>query len=381
VRLAAFTAGVAFLESTFYAVVPPLVPGFIHDLGLSTTEIGVMVAAYPAGVLCATLPAIALTDWAGERTSALAGVVILLASTLAFGWAPSPLAIDVARFAQGAGGAIAWAGGLGWLVSAAPADRRASAIGRTLGAAGIGMVIGPLIGAAASQLGRPAVFTALAIALAGVVVIAPAAPVAVRVRRRATEALISLLSHGQAALGASLLVTVGVASGTIAALMPLLVISRHGSAAAVAAILTTSYLLGSVLNVVMGGTADRIGRHFPTVGAFALAAALLPLLPNVTALWALAGLAVVAIGFVSSLWTPTAAMVSDGAARGAGQGVGVAALNAAWAAGASAGAYIASRLAESRGPALPFEIVGALCAICVVAVVLHELRARLRSVT
>ncbi len=167
-----------------------------------------------------------------------------------------------------------------------------------------------------------------------------------------------------------LLVAVGVASGTIATLMPLLVTSLQGSAAMIAAILAASYLLGSVLNVGAGGVADRLGRQFPTIVGFTVAMVLLPIFPLVTSLTVLTGVAVLAIACVSSLWTPTAAMVSDGAAHGAGQGVAVATLNAAWALGASLGALLASRIAEQAGLGTPFLLVGALSATCIVVLLL-----------
>src|SRR5258706_2506530 len=228
VRLGIFVGGIALLESTFYAVVPPLVPSFVHDLSLTTGQVGLMVGAYPAGVLCATVPAIALIDWRGARAGAVAGLAVLLAATLAFAWAPNGPALDAARFIHGAGGAIAWAGGLGWLASEAPAGGRGWGIGRLLGAAGVGMVLGPVVGGAASQLGRGIIFTGVAGALVVLVWLAPAAPPSIRQRRRAFNAIFVLLRSRQAVLGMGLLVAVGVASGTIATLMPLLVTSLQG---------------------------------------------------------------------------------------------------------------------------------------------------------
>ena len=50
-RLVLFVGGVFAAESAFFAVVPPLVPQLVHDVHLTTIEVGILVAAYPAGVL------------------------------------------------------------------------------------------------------------------------------------------------------------------------------------------------------------------------------------------------------------------------------------------------------------------------------------------
>jgi predicted MFS family arabinose efflux permease len=68
-RLLLFAGGVFAVESGFFAVVPPLIPRLAAELHLSTTEVGVLVAAYPAGVLIGAIPSIALVDRAGVRRS------------------------------------------------------------------------------------------------------------------------------------------------------------------------------------------------------------------------------------------------------------------------------------------------------------------------
>ena len=164
-RLAVFVGAVFAAESAFFAVVPPLVPQLVRDVHLTTTEVGILVAAYPAGVLLAAIPSMALVDRRGVRMATVVGIGVLIASTLGFGWGKSPLLLDASRFVQGVGGAVAWAGALAWLTSTTSSARRGSVIGGAVGAALVGMVIGPLIGALASQVGRGPVFSALAIVL------------------------------------------------------------------------------------------------------------------------------------------------------------------------------------------------------------------------
>jgi predicted MFS family arabinose efflux permease len=358
-----FVGGVFLAESAFYAVVPPLVPGFVRDAHMTTSEVGVLVAAYPAGVLIASLPAIALVGWRGVRTSTIAGLATLVAATLGFAWGNDAVLVDASRLVQGMGGAIAWAGALAWLTSEAPARRRASVIGGAVGVALIGMVLGPAIGALASQVGRGAIFSALAGVLAILALaVPPAAPAAPRPRGM-FRSLGLLLVHRHAALGNGLLLVIGVVNGTVASLVPLLVTRHQGSAAVIAVMLAGSYLIGAFFNVVLGRVADRVGRLVPILVGLLLVALILPAMPVLGSLVILA-LATVIVGAVlAGLWTPTAAMVTDGADSGpSGQAVAVATLNAAWAAGLAAGAVVVSRLADSAGFEPPFILVGGLCA-------------------
>ena len=362
-RLAIFVGFVVLAESAFYAVVPPLVPGFVRDTRMTTVEVGLLVAAYPAGVLFAAIPSMALIDWRGVRTGTIVGIVLLMASTLAFAWSGTPVLLDLARLAQGVGGAIAWAGALAWLTTTSHASRRASVIGGTLGAASIGMVLGPPIGALASQAGRGLVFTALALVLGLLAIVTPVGSPASTRTRGSIRALVALLRNGPAALGTGLLTGIGIVAGTVATLLPLLVSHLLGSAVVIAAILALSYLLGSILQVMMGRAADRFGRLIPTLFGLVVAMVCLPTLPLWPGVTMLAATAVIAISFISSLWTPTAAMVSDGADGGpSGQAVAVATLNAAWAAGAAVGAVAASSIAQATGFRFPFVLLGGLCA-------------------
>jgi MFS family permease len=362
-RLVLFVGGVFAAESAFFAVVPPLVPRLVRDVHLTTIEVGILVAAYPAGVLLAAVPSMALVDRRGVRTATTAGIAVLIIATLGFGWGQSALLLDAARFVQGVGGAVAWAGALAWLTSSSPAGRRGSVIGGAVGAALVGMVVGPAIGALASQVGRGPVFTAMALVLALLALAGPAAAPSSSGRHGSVQALLRLLRSRRAAFGNSLLFVIGIVGGTVSSLLPLLVANRHGGAATIAAILAVGYLLAAVLNVFLGRVSDRFGRQMPTMIGMLVAAALLPTLPFLASLIGLAIVAVIAQSAISALWTPTAAMVSDGADTGAsGQAVGVATMNAAWAAGGAGGPVLAAWLAAATGFGWPFALAGGLCA-------------------
>jgi predicted MFS family arabinose efflux permease len=363
-RLILFVGGVFAVESGFFAVVPPLIPRLVHDVHLTTTEVGVLVAAYPAGVLLGAMPSIAMVDRRGVRMTTLAGLGLLVVATLGFAWGTSGLMLDSARLLQGFGGAVAWAGALAWLTSTTSVGRRGAVIGGAVGAALIGMVLGPALGAVAAQAGRGPVFSALAVVLALLAFAAPMAAPASSRARGSTRALLRLLRNRQAAVGNGILVAIGVVGGTVWSLTPLLVVRLHGGPAIIAWILAGGYLLGALLNVFLGRLTDRLGRLAPTVISLVIAAPMLPLLPLFNQLAPLVITSILMGAVVAGLWTPTAAMVTDGADPGAsGHAVGVALMNAAWAAGGAAGAVLMARLADVSGFVLPFVLAGALFAV------------------
>jgi MFS family permease len=363
------------VESAFFAVVPPLVPQLVRTVHLTTTEVGLLVAAYPAGVLLAAIPSMALVDRRGVRMATVVGIGVLIASTLGFAWGTNALLLDASRFVQGVGGALAWAGALAWLTSSTSSARRGSVIGGAVGAALIGMVVGPSIGAFASQVGRGPVFSALAIVLVLLLPAAPPSAPAATPGRGSVQALIKLLRSRRAAIGNGLLLVIGIVGGTLWSLVPLLVAHRSGSAGLIAAILAVSYLLAALMNVFIGRISDRFGRLLPTFVGMAISAALVPVMPFLGPLYALFVVSVAASSMLTAMWTPTAAMVADGAeGSAAGQAVGVATMNAAWAAGGATGPVLAAWLADAAGFPLPFALAGALCAASAVVVLVAYLR-------
>jgi MFS family permease len=311
----------------------------------------------------------ALVDRRGVKMATVVGIGVLIASTLGFGWGTSAVLLDLSRFVQGVGGAVAWAGALAWLTSTTPSARRGSVIGGAVGAALVGMVVGPSIGALASQVGRGPVFSALAIVLLLLLLAGPSSAPAATPQRGSVQALIRLLRSRRAAIGNGLLLVIGIVGGTLWSLVPLLVAHRMGGAGVIAGILAVSYLLAALLNVFLGRISDRFGRLLPTLVGLAIAAAVLPVIPFLGSLSALFIVSVAAQSVVSALWTPTAAMVSDGAeGTAAGQAVGVATMNAAWAAGGASGPVLAAWLADAAGFPLPFAFASGLCAASAVVV-------------
>jgi MFS family permease len=377
--LVLFAGAVFAVESGFYAVIPPLIPRLLIEVHLTTTEVGVLVSAYPAGVLLGAIPSIALVDRFGVRFTTFAGFGMLVAATLGFAFGNTGLILDVARLVQGFGGAVAWAGVLAWLTSTTSPANRGAVIGAAVGAALIGMVLGPALGAVAAQAGRVPVFSALAVLLAALSIAGPAGAPGATHGRGSTQALLRLLRNRQAAVGNGVLCVIGIVGGCTWSLTPLLVSRLHGGPAVIAWILSLGFLFAAGLNVVVGRASDRLGRLAPTVAGLLVAAPLIALLPLYQSLAALVVTSVIASTFIAGLWTPTAAMIADAAKPGAaGHAVSVAAMNASWAAGGAVGAVFMAGLADAAGFVLPFMLsAGLLAASAVVAALVYGRVARI----
>jgi MFS family permease len=105
-------SAVVFVDTTFYAVIAPLLPTLAHELHLSKLSAGVMTASYPVGTLVGSLPGGVLAARVGPKQTVAAGLVLLAGSTIAFAFLHDAVALDSARFVEGLGGACSWAGGL-----------------------------------------------------------------------------------------------------------------------------------------------------------------------------------------------------------------------------------------------------------------------------
>jgi MFS family permease len=173
-----FVSSLVLVETVFFTALTPLLPHYVHSLGLSKTGAGVLVAAYPFGTLVGALPGGVLVTRLGVRRAVVLGLFLMSGATFVFGFANSIVLLDSARLAQGLGGACIWSGGMAWLAAGTPPDRRGRAIGVALGVSVAGALVGPLLGALASGVGTApafalATFAGLCLALASFRVATP----------------------------------------------------------------------------------------------------------------------------------------------------------------------------------------------------------------
>lgn len=368
-RLLILVSAIMLVDTMFFAALTPLLPHYTDELGLSKTGAGILTAAFGVGTLVGALPSGLLAARVGVKPTALTGLGLLSATSLAFGFAESVWVLDAARFLQGVGAACTWTGALAWLVSAAPPERRGELIGTAVGAGIGGALIGPALGGAAASLGTEAVFSGVALvgaAIAAVVVAFPAAPPAAAQPLRLVAARIR---DPQLLRGMWLVCLPAILFGVLSVLGPLRLDVLGWTAAAIGATFLVSAGLEAALSPVLGRVADRRGPTPVVAVAIVAAAAVSAVLPLPDTAWLLA-VCIVAGGMAyGAFWVPAMAILSRGAEEtGLEQSFAFALMNLAWAAGQGFGSLAGGALADRVGDAVPYLGCAVLCLATLVAV-------------
>jgi len=356
------------VDTVFFTALTPLLPHYVHSLGLSKAGAGFLVGAYPVGTLVGALPGGVLATRLGVRPAVLLGLAVMSAATLVFGFDSSAHVLDGARFVQGVAGACTWAGSLAWLAAAAPADRRGRALGVAFSAALGGALVGPVVGAVASRVGTGSTFAAAGIAgvvLLGLFMIMPR-PVAAE-PQSLRQALPALTDPGIAA-GMWLTGLAGIAFGVVDVLVPLRLSALGATAVVISAAFLGSAALEGGLSPLIGRLSDRRGPLAPVRVSLVVAVGVSVLIPFVSPSGVLVGLLVVGLPAFGVLFVPASALISEGAdRRGLHQGLAFGLANLAWAAGQGLAAATSGALAQATVDALPFALLAAVFGVTALA--------------
>ncbi len=363
-RLFALVATVILVDAMFLAAIVPLLPSYVDELGISKSAAGILSASYAAGTLLASLPAGWLTARIGVRPTMLAGLALLGTSSVAFAFGDDVVVLDLARFAQGVGGALAWTAGLAWLIGAAPSERRGELIGSALAAAITGLLLGPVLGSVATVAGPEVVFGGVAVLAAALAAwtlrtpgVAPSPPAALGDVARAILTAPILVAFWLVALPSVL-------SGALDVLAPLRLDELGASGIAVGAVFLVAAAVEAVVSPAIGRLSDRRGRMFPIRAGLvaSLASALVIATPGAIVLL---GLAVVAVVLAMSLiWTPAMALLSERAEEvGLDLAFGTALVSLAWAGGQVLGGSALTAVADASSDALAYATIAGLFAL------------------
>jgi MFS family permease len=362
-RLLLLVCSITLADTMLYAALVPLLPHYADEFDLSKGQAGLLVGAYAAGAFLGAIPGGLAAARFGPRRAVVAGLLVMAVASVAFGFAGDAVTLGLARFAQGAGSALSWAGALAWLVQGTPRERRGEMLGTAIGAAIFGALLGPAVGAFAESVGARPAFVGVAVVSLALVVWSLRTPPVATEPQSARELVPAL--RDPTILGALWLVVLpALLFGVVSVLVPLELGDAGWSAAAIAAVFVGAAAVEMVVAPLLGRFSDRVGRLLPL--RLALGGAIVV----VTGL-ALAGRPLVIVPLLvaasivfGAFWAPAMALLSDGAERiGLAQGLGFGLMNAAWGGGNSLGPALGGALADAAGDALPFALMALLCAV------------------
>ena len=367
-RLLLLVGATIFVDTMFFAALTPLLPGYADDLDLSKAGVGNLAAAYPAGALAGGIPGGVAAARYGVKPVVVAGLVLMVVTTTAFGFAEDIVVLDLARFAQGFASSLTWTASLAWLVSQAPPRQRGLLIGTAMSAAIVGALFGPVLGGVASLIGIEVAFAAVA-ALGLVLAVWAALMPAVRAEQAQPLSMLWAAAKDRAVLGSIWFVTLpALLFSTMGVLASLRLDVLGMGALGISAVFLISAGIEAVLNPVAGRVSDQRGRLLPIRAGLAASAVATVLLPWPDSRWLFATVVVLAGMAFGVFWTPAMSHLADLAERrGLDYAYGFALVNIAWAPGQAVGAALGGSLARATSDAVPYLLLTGLCVLSLAA--------------
>ncbi len=361
-RLVLLASAIVFFDTSFYAVVAPLLPSYVEQFDLSKTSAGILSAANPFGTLLGAIPCGYLAAKYGPKRLVLLGLFLMGTSGAAFGFAQHIVLLDAARFVQGIGGACSWAGALAWLLTEAPPERRGELLGTALGAGIAGALVGPAIGGLAEATSPELVFSSVLVVAACLAVWALGTPQEHTPINTGFGALGRALQRPDVLRAMWLVTLPSVAFGTLNVVGSLRLDHLGAGTAAVAATFLVAAGVESLMSPVVGRLSDRRGRLVPVRAGLAGAAVVLVLLVAPRSALLFAGGLVLLCAALGAFWAPAMAMLADAAEHsGLDQGFAFSLVNLAWAVGQVSGSASSGALADATSDLVPFLVVAGLC--------------------
>jgi MFS family permease len=366
-RLLLLVSAIIFVDALLFTALTPLVPAYADEFGLSKAGAGLLVGAFGAGALFGGVPGGLAAARFGPKQAVIGGLLLIALASFAFAAADSALALGIARFVQGFGSTMTWAGALAWISVSAPRERRGEILGTAFGAAVFGAVLGSVFGGLADAVG-----VGISFAVVGIVTLGFAGLAALGHSARAERATLAGLTRAfrdQRFLGGLWLNTLpAMLFGLLTVLAPLALADDGWSTLAIASVFFVAGLAEVVINPALGRYTDRVGRLVPIRGALAasaLVALALAAGSHAIAIAVLVGAAAISFG---GLYTPGMSLTSHRAeSSGLAQGLAFGVMNTAWALGALVGPTAGGAIAESSSDAVPYVVAACLCALTLAA--------------
>jgi predicted MFS family arabinose efflux permease len=366
-RLVSLIRVVLLFESALYSAVTPILPHYADTLHASKTAIGVLAAAYPAGLIPGAFLGFWVATRAGVRRTTMIGLVGFGLAVIAFGFGTSIVTLDVLRAIQGMFCGLIWCGGLTWVIYETPVERRSRTLGSVLGAATFGTLFGPIIGTVAVAIGTGPAFAivgCMALALAALTLRhpEPVASSSVEPGQTVRKQLRSAWSSHNLRLGVWLVLLEAGTFGAVNVLLPLRLSHFGASGAAIGLTFVLASGLSASLSTVAGHLTDRHGPYVPLISGLVFGAPLMALLVVPQAALPLAALMIVAVGGPPTFsMIPGASLMHQSAERvGVTLVLATTLFNLAYALGETVGAPLSASTAQATTDAVPLLAIALL---------------------
>lgn len=368
-----------FVDSLLYLAIVPLLPWYSDRFDLSKLGAAVLLAGYPVTFMLVSVPAGWLASRLGARRVVLAGTTFFVCATLLFAWAPSAEAIIAARLLQGVGGAIGWGAAMAWLTGNTAADRRSRVMGRISGVLAAGSMIGPVLGALATETSPGAVFggvAVLGVIALGITIATPAGAPLPRDPGLHTT-LGRLLRHPLVIASIAFSIADGVGVAAVDLLAPLALGADGVSSTWIGIALTAGAGLGIVAAQLAGRAGERHGSFAVAIvggiGMGVVPALLILPLPN----WAVLALLVALGPFFPILMTGVFPLITAAADDlGLSHGTGNALPNVVWSAAFAVTPLVVAPVSQALGDPVAYALAAATVTGLLVLAVVMRSRAR-----
>jgi MFS family permease len=349
-------------ESLLYATVAPILPHYAHEFSASKPAIGVLVAAYPAGMIPGSLLGGWIATHANVRNTTVVGLLLFTVSVIPFGFATDIATLDLLRFVQGTACGCIWAGGLAWVIALVPRERRNKVIGSVMAAAIFGLLLGPIVGTFAVAVGTEIVFTAVGAVSLVLVVWTLRHPEPPRIERERHTPVRALARSPRLMLSVWLIVLEAVMYGATGTLLPLRLSHLGASGVAIGVTFALASLVAMITSPYVGHLVDRRGPRLPITFGLAVTALLIATLPIAASALGLAVLTVITLGGPGTCVMISSMSVLTESAERLGVAIVVATVvfNLSWAVGEVFGAPTAATVAQLTSDTVALLMISAV---------------------
>src|ERR1700761_4891128 len=145
-REVALLSAVSFTVALGYGVVPPAIPPFARQFGVSVAAAATVISAFALMRIAFAMPAGRLVDRFGSRRGMAAGITVVAASSIVAGFSQSFAELLVLRGVGGLGSAMFSVSAQALLLASVPNRLRGRASGLYTGGFLLGGITGPALG-------------------------------------------------------------------------------------------------------------------------------------------------------------------------------------------------------------------------------------------